>query len=164
VTTLLDPEQTTKEDLATLYRARWNNELDLRSIKITLQMDMLRCKTPELVRKEIWTHVLAYNLIRTLMAQAASLFGIPLRSISFKATLQILEAFQPLIAYQAYRGFRHREALYQHMLLAIAVHRVADRPDRFEPRMTKRRPKNYDRLTRPRQEIKRMMLKDVIKI
>jgi Transposase DDE domain len=164
VTTLLDPEQTTKEDLATLYRARWNNELDLRSIKITLQMDMLRCKTPELVRKEIWTHVLAYNLIRTLMAQAASLFGIPPRSISFKATLQILEAFQPLIAYQAYRGFRHREALYRHVLLAIAVHRVADRPDRFEPRMTKRRPKNYDRLTRPRQEIKRMMLNGVTKI
>src|SRR5262249_5144420 len=63
VTTLLDPEQTTKEELATLYRARWNHELDLRSIKITLPMDMLRCKTPELMRKEIWTHVLAYNLI-----------------------------------------------------------------------------------------------------
>jgi hypothetical protein len=75
--------------------------------KDALQMDMLRCKTPELVRKEIWTHILAYNLIRTLMAQAASLFGIPPRSISFKATLQILEAFQPLVAYQAHRGFRH---------------------------------------------------------
>ena len=72
VTTLLDPEQASKEELAQLYRARWNNELDLRSIKVTLQMDMLRCKTPELVRKEIWTHVLAYNLIRTVMAQAAS--------------------------------------------------------------------------------------------
>ncbi|HEX2520520.1 MAG TPA: IS4 family transposase [Terriglobia bacterium] len=159
VTTLLDPEQTTKEDLATLYRARWNNELDLRSIKITLQMDMLRCKTPELVRKEIWTHVLAYNLIRTLMAQAASQSGIPPRSISFKATLQVLEAFQPLIAYQAHRGFRHREALYRQVLQAIAVHRVADRPDRFEPRMTKRKPKNYDRLTRPRKEIKRQIFK-----
>ena len=111
VTTLLDPEQTTKADLATLSRARWNDELDLRSIKITLQMDMLRCKTPELVRKEIWTHVLAYNLIRTLMAQAASRYGIPPRSLSLKATLQILEAFQPLIAYQAHLGLRHREAL-----------------------------------------------------
>ncbi len=88
VTTLLDPEQTTKEDLATLYRARWNNELDLRSIKITLQMDMLRCKTPELVRKEIWTHVLAYNLIRTLMAQAASQHGVG--PISDPAALSII--------------------------------------------------------------------------
>jgi hypothetical protein len=159
VTTLLDPERTTKADLATLYRARWNDELDLRSIKITLRMDMLRCKTPELVRKEIWTHVLAYNLIRTLTAQAASRYGIPPRSISFKATLQILEAFQPLIAYQSDRGLSHRESLYRCVLRAIAAHRVADRPDRFEPRMTKRKPKGYVRLTRPRKEIKRQILK-----
>ena len=72
VTTLLDPAETTKEDLACLYRARWNNELDLRSIKSTMQMDVLRCKTPELVRKEVWMHLLAYNLIRTIMAQAAT--------------------------------------------------------------------------------------------
>jgi hypothetical protein len=159
VTTLLNPEQTTKEDLATLYRARWNNELDLRSIKITLQMDLLRCKTPELVRKEIWTHVLAYNLIRTIMAQAASQIGIQPRAVSFKATIQILEAFQPVIAHQGHRGIQHRQELYQQLLKAIATHRVADRPDRFEPRMTKRRPKNYNRLTKPRQEIKREMIK-----
>src|SRR4029077_1640918 len=85
VTTLLDPEQASKEELASLYRARWNNELDLRSIKVTLQMDLLRCKTPDLVRKEIGTHVLAYNLIRTVMAQAAAGEGIPPRSLSFKA-------------------------------------------------------------------------------
>ena len=101
VTTLLDPEQASREELASLYRARWNNELDLRSIKVTLQMDMLRCKTPELVRKEIWAHVLAYNLIRTVMAQAAAGEGVAPRSISFKATLQVLEAFRPLIAYRA---------------------------------------------------------------
>ena len=162
VTTLLDPEQTTKEDLATVYRARWNNELDLHSIKITLQMDMLRCKTPELVRKEIWTHVLAYNLIRTLMAQAASRYGSPPRSISFKATLQVLEAFQPSIAYQAHRGLLHRESLYRQVLQAVAVHRVADRPDRFEPRMTKRKPKGYPHLARSRHEIKRQLLKRVM--
>ena len=75
VTTLLDPAQASREELASLYRARWNNELDLRSIKVTLQMDRLRCKTPELVRKEIWAHVLAYNLIRTVMAQAAGRRG-----------------------------------------------------------------------------------------
>jgi hypothetical protein len=159
VTTLLDPGQVTGGELAELYRARWNNELDLRSIKVTLQMDMLRCKTPELVRKEIWAHVLAYDLIRTVMAQAAAGEGIAPRSISFKAALQVLEAFRPLIDYQAHRGPGHRAALYRHVLRAIAVHRVADRPDRFEPRMAKRRPKRYDRLTRPRGEIKIEMLK-----
>jgi hypothetical protein len=159
VTTLLDPEQVSKEELVSLYRARWNNELDLRSIKVTLQMDILRCKTPEMVRKEIWTHVLAYNLIRTVMAQAAAKEEAPPRLISFKATLRILEAFQPLIAFQSHCGAGHRVLIYQQVLQAIAVHRVADRPDRFEPRMAKRRPKRYDRLTRPRQEIKRRMLK-----
>jgi hypothetical protein len=159
VTTLLDPKLVSKEDLASLYRARWNNELDLRSIKVTLQMDVLRCKTPEMVRKEIWTHVLAYNLIRTVMAQAAAKEEVSPRSISFKATLRILEAFQPLIAFQAHCDAGQRAAIYQRVLRAIAVHRVADRPNRFEPRMAKRRPKRYDRLTRPRHEIKREMIK-----
>jgi hypothetical protein len=159
VTTLLDPEQASKEELASLYRARWNNELDLRSIKVVLQMDLLRCKTPEMVRKEVWAHVLAYNLIRTVMAQAAAEHDIEPRSISFKATLQVLEAFRPLIAFQSDRGAAHRAALYRQILTAIAVHRVADRPDRFEPRMAKRRPTRYDRLTRPRAEIKLRMLK-----
>ena len=159
VTTLLDPILTTKEDLALLYRERWNNELDLRSIKITLQMDILRCKTPELVRKEIWTHVLAYNLIRTIMAQAAVHHEIPPRSISFKATLQTLEAFQPMIACQEHRGIAYLEELYRHLLQAIVQNRVADRPDRFEPRKKKRRPKSYARLMKPRQELKRKMAK-----
>jgi hypothetical protein len=157
VTTLLDPGQASREDLASLYRARWNNELDLRAIKIDLQMDMLRCKTPELVRKEIWAHVLAYNLIRTVMAQAAAREDVPPRSVSFKATVQVLDAFRPLIDCQAHRGAGHRAALYEQVLRAIAAHRVADRPDRFEPRVAKRRPEKYDRLTRPRAEIKRAM-------
>jgi hypothetical protein len=97
VTTFLDPVETTKDDLAALYRARWNNELDLRSIKSTMKMDVLRCKTPELVRKEAWTHILAYNLIRTIMAQAAATSRLQPRTISFKGVLQTLEAFQPLI-------------------------------------------------------------------
>ena len=164
VTTLLDPAQASREELASLYRARWNNELDLRSIKVTLQMDRLRCKTPELVRKEIWTHVLAYNLIRTVMAQAADREGIAPRSISFKATLQVLEAFRPLIAHQAHRGVGHRAALYQQLLIAIAVHRVADRPDRFEPRMTKKGPRGYEELKRPRKEIKLQILKRASRI
>ena len=157
-TTLLNADEYTKDDLAQVYRARWNEELDLRSIKTTMQMDMLRCMAPEQVRKEIWTHVLAYNLIRTIMAQAASEHGIAPRTISFKGTIQVLEAFQPVIAQQADRGVEHLDTLYQQMLHAIAQHRVADRPDRFEPRMTKRKPKSYDRLTRPRQAIKREIL------
>ena len=97
VTTLLDPRQTTKEDLATLYRARWNAELDLRSIKSAMQMRELRGKTPEMVRKEVWAHVLAYNLIRTVMAQAAARQDVVPRSISFTGTLQTVAAFQPLL-------------------------------------------------------------------
>ena len=164
VTTLLDPQQATKEDLATLYRARWNNELDLRSIKSTMQMHQLRCKTPELVQKEIWTHILAYNLIRTIMAQAATEHGIEPRSISFKGTIQTLEAFQPLLELRAARDAAQRLRLYQHLLDAIATHRVADRPDRYEPRVKKHRRNHYGWLTKPRAEIKRMMAKGLIKI
>ena len=137
VSTLLDAEEVTASDLAELYRARWNAELDLRSLKQTMQMDILRCKTPELVRKEIWTHILAYNLIRTIIAQAATKHRIEPRTISFKGAIQTLEAFQPLIAIQGDRDSTHRRNLYQQFLDAVATHRVADRPDRFEPRSAK---------------------------
>ena len=149
-TTLLDAEEFSKDDLAQVYRARWNAELDLRSLKRTMQMDVLRCKTPELVRKEIWTHVLAYNLIRTIMAQAASKHGIEPRSISFKGAIQTLEALQPVIALQGEHDSVCRMKVYQQLLDAIAVHRVANRPDRFEPRLRKRRPKHYGFLRKPR--------------
>jgi hypothetical protein len=161
VTTLLDPRQTTKEDLAFLYRARWNNELDLRSIKSTMQMDVLRCKTPELVHKEIWTHILAYNLIRTIMAQVASRHDIEPRTISFKGTLQTLKAFQPLIDFQGHRGKSSRAAFYEQLLDCISLHRVADRPDRFEPRKRKSKPLRFEKMTKPRWELKREMLKGV---
>jgi hypothetical protein len=164
VTTLLDPKQATKEELATLYRARWNNELDLRSIKSTMQMRDLRCKTPELVHKEIWTHVLAYNLIRTIIAQAAAKHDILPRSISFKGTLQSLEAFQPLIEFRAAYDSEHRLRLYHNLLDAIATHRIADRPDRYEPRVKKHRRNHYGWLTKPRAEVKRMMAKGVARI
>ena len=164
VTTLLDPRQTSKEELATLYRARWNNELDLRSLKSTMQMDHLRCKTPDLVHKEIWTHILAYNLIRTIIAQAAAAYGLLPRSISFKGACQSLEAFQPVIELRAAQGAAQRLRLYQHLLDAIATHRVADRPDRFEPRAKKQRRNHYAWLTRPRADLKRDMAKGVITI
>ena len=126
-----------------------------------MQMDELRCKTPQLVRKEIWTHVLAYNLIRTLMAQAAATHDLVPRSISFKGAIQTLEAFQPVIELQTTKGSAHRLRLYQILLRAIATHRVADRPDRFEPRLKKRRRNHFECLTKPRSEVKRIMAKGV---
>lgn len=158
VTTLLDPEEFPKEDLAELYRARWNAEIDLRSLKTTMQMEVLRCKTPELVRKEIWTHLLAYNLIRTIMAQAANKHAVLPRTISFKGAIQSLEAFQPVIAYEARSDSRFRDQAYQRLLECIATHRVADRPGRIEPRQLKRRPKRYQWMMVPRQEAKRQIL------
>jgi hypothetical protein len=161
VTTLLDPKQTTKEDLATLYRARWHNELDIRSLKSAMQMGELRCKTPELVRKEVWTHILAYNLIRTVMAQAAARHGVAPRTLSFTGAMQTLEAFQPLLEFAAAQDAAGRLRLCHDLLDAIATHRVGDRPDRYEPRLKKRRRNNYDWLTEPRAEIKRKMAKGV---
>jgi hypothetical protein len=158
-TTLLDADVATKDALAQLYRARWNAELDLRSLKRTLQMDVLRCKTPELVRKEIWTHILACILIRTIMAQAATKHDLEPRSISFKGTVQTLEAFQPMVAIQGEDNSTHRTCLYQQLLNAIAVHRAADRPGRYEPRLRKRRPKHYAFLRKPRRVVKRDMAK-----
>jgi hypothetical protein len=157
-TTLLDADAFSRNDLAQLYRARWNAELDLRSLKQTLQMDVLRCKTPELVRKELWTHILAYNLIRTIIAQAATKHEIDPRSISFKGAVQTLEAFQPVIAIQGQQDLAFRMHLYQQLLNAVAMHRVANRPNRYEPRRKKRRPKPYDRLMKPRWQAKRDML------
>lgn len=161
VTTLLDPIEYPKEELAELYRARWNQELDLRSIKVALQMDVLRCRTPELVRKEVWTHILAYNLIRTVMAQAAEKHDLQPRTISFKGALQSLEAFQSLIEFLEQLDGLDKDRLYDELLNVIASNQVANRPDRFEPRKKKRRRMPYDLLTKPRNEAKLEMLKGV---
>ena len=158
-TTLLDDQAVSKADLAQLYRARWNAELDLRSLKQTMQMEVLRCKTPSLVRKEIWTHILAYNLIRTIMAQAAARYGIEPRSISFKGAIQTLEAFQPAIALKGPHSSVLLIQLFAQLLRAVARHRVANRPDRVEPRLKKRRPNHYHVLCRPRAEAKERMMK-----
>ena len=155
VTTLLNANEITKDELADLYRQRWSNELDLRSLKETMQLHELRCKTPDLVRKEIWTHVLAYNLIRAAIAQAAVKHRIEPRSISFKGAMQTIEAFRPLIAIQGQQNAKVRSAIYSQILDVLVVHRVGDRPDRFEPRRRKRRNDRYDLLTKPRDVMKR---------
>src|SRR5205814_2432238 len=156
--TLLDPRQVTREDLAALYRARRNKELDLRSIKCATGMSELRCRASEQARKEVWAHVLAYNLIRTVMARAAAAHDAVPRSISFTGVLQTLAAFQPLLELRA-AGAVERTRLYRDLLAAVATHRRGDRPDRYEPRLTKRRWNHYASLTRPRAAIRRQMAK-----
>jgi hypothetical protein len=116
-----------------------------------------------MVRKEIWVHALAYNLIRTIMAQAAITSGLSPRTISFKGTLQTLEAIRPILATLGCRCASTRILLYEQLLRAIAVHRVADRPNRFESRRIKRRHKHYVPLAVPRSEAKRQMLKGLTK-
>ena len=124
ITTLLDSAEFPKQDLAELFRARWNQELDLRSIKVTMQVDFLRCKTPELVRKEAWTHLLAYNLIRSVMAQAADKHDVVPRTLSLKASVQTFEAFQPFMV-AAGSSHQLRAELYQQLLNTIVIHRAA---------------------------------------
>jgi Transposase DDE domain len=148
-TTFLDAQVYPKEDLAGLYRARWHAELDLRSIKQTMRMDVLRCKTPAMVRKEIWGHLLVYNLLRAAMAQAAMEHGVMPRQVSLQGTRQTLAAFDSLLAQ---RPSTARERIVQIVLSAIASHRVGTRPDRYEPRACKRRPKPYPLLRVPRQQ------------
>ncbi len=144
VTTLLCPKQTPKADLKALYRERWHVELDFRHLKTTLGMEMLSCKTPAMAQKEIWIYLLAYNLIRLMMAQAAVLSTCSPRKLSFKHTLQLW------IAWDHYgRGTPHddqRRALF----ILIAQQRVGNRPGRIEPRAIKRRPKPFPLLTEAR--------------
>lgn len=155
VTTLLDPHDVAPTDLAELFRTRWQAELHLRSLKTTLGMDVLRAKTPAMVRKELWAHLLAYNLIRTVMAQAADQHHVQPTQLSFTGTLQTLRAFAP---YALTATAAAAADLAQRILAAIATHRVGDRPDRCEPRAVKRRPKPYPLLTRPRAEARARLL------
>ena len=132
VTTILDASIDGGQ-IGDLYERRWEGEVDIRSIKSTMQMDVLRCKTPEMVHKEIWAHLLAYNLLRTVMAVAAAENGIEPRQVSFKGAKQAVTAFAPKI--EAARP-KDRPALIDAMLAVIAYHRVGDRPGRWEPRAT----------------------------
>ena len=146
VTTILDTSIDGKQ-IGDLYERRWDGEVDIRSIKCTMQMDILRCKTPEMVHKEIWTHLLAYNLLRTVMSVAASDHDTEPRKVSFKGAKQTLTAFAPKI--EAARP-EDRVTLIDAMITTIAYHRVGNRPGRWEPRARKRRPKKATRLMQPR--------------
>jgi len=144
VTTFLCPKETPKGVLKALYRQRWNVELDLRNIKTTLGMEQLRCKTPAMARKELWVYLLAYNLIRLLMAQAALLADQIPRQLSFKHTVQIW------MAWQQRGGGGHDAVSITALLVLIAEPRVSLRPGRIEPRAVKRRSNTYALLTKPR--------------
>ena len=145
VTTLLCPKQTSKSALKRLYRNRWHVELDLRNIKTTLGMERLSCQSPAMAIKEIWVYLLAYNLIRLMMSQAALLADRLPRQLSFKHTVQLCRAWN-----HQTRGACQPSKL-QELLVLIAQQRVGDRPGRIEPRAIKRRPKPYPLLTTPRE-------------
>ena len=150
VTTILDASIDGGR-IGDLYERRWEGEVDIRSIKSTMKMDILRCKSPEMVRKEIWAHLLAYNLLRTVMALAAAENKVEPRKISFKGAKQTLSAFAPKL--EAARP-QQRVGLVGAMLKAVGYHRVGGRPGRWEPRARKRRPKPTKRLNQPRHEAK----------
>ncbi|MGB5200251.1 MAG: IS4 family transposase [Sedimenticolaceae bacterium] len=143
MTTLLCPKRTSKGALKALYRDRWHVELDLRNIKTTLGMERLSCRTPAMAEKEIWVYLLAYNLIRLLMAQAALLADLRPRQLSFKHTLQLWIAWRHSGSYD--------DSHLARLFILIAQQRVGNRPGRIEPRAVKRRPKPFPLLTKPRQ-------------
>ena len=153
VTTLLCPKQTPRSALKALYRKRWHVELDLCNIKTTLGMERLSCKTPAMAIKEIWVYLLAYNLIRLMMAQAALLAETLPRQLSFKHTVQIWIAWG-----HCGMGTPPDEKLCG-LFVLIAQQQVGDRPGRIEPRAIKRRPKPFPLLTRPREQARERVRK-----
>jgi hypothetical protein len=132
-------------------------ELRFRDIKTTLGMEVLRGKTADVVRKEIYMHLVAYNLIRCLMWQAAARHGRPLRALSFAGTMDRINALAPYL--WLLEGTPRAEALYELLLMWTAQDLVPDRPNRIEPRAVKRRPKEYDRLNRPRAQMRNALVR-----
>lgn len=145
VTTLLCAKLIPKGELKSLYRQRWHVELDFRHLKATMGMEMLASKSPAMAIKEIWIHLLAYNLIRRMMMQAANIEGVLPRQLSFKHALQLCMASR--------HYFAHLEGAAWDLLRFIAKRRVGQRPGRIEPRVIKRRPQTlstFNRTPRPR--------------
>ena len=146
VTTLVDETRYTRAEISALYRKRWHVELDFRSIKTLMKMEVLRCKSPDRVRKEISVHLLAYNLLRALMARTAQMTGQTPREISFRAAQQTLRDFHMIPLLNANKA----------MLGIMAEPIVGDRPDRIEPRAVKRRAKAYPKLQHSRAKARQL--------
>jgi hypothetical protein len=151
VTTMLDHHKVSKDDLSELYARRWNVELDLRNLKTTTGMDVLSCQTPQMNEKQLWVHLLAYNVIRLLMAQAACDADIDPRELSFKHTVQLWTEWVS-------RGLSATKGDGR-LFTLIAQCRVGNRSGRMEPRMRKRRPKPYPWLKVPRAHAQRKIKK-----
>lgn len=151
VTTMTDHRQVRKGELSQLYAMRWNVELDLRNIKTTLEMEVLSCLSPQMVQKELWVYLLAYNAIRFLMAQAAHSAGMHPREVSFKHTVQMWTEWisRSLLGRNPGAGVD--------LLRLIAQLQVGKRPGRLEPRARKRRPKSYQWLKVPRTKARRQI-------
>jgi hypothetical protein len=154
ITTLLDTKTYSSLKIVELYGFRWQVEVNLAHLKTTLGMDVLRCKTPSMVRKEIYVYLLAYNLLRNLMWSAGTTYGTPPLRLSLQGTRQHLSNFIPqLLA----NSLTKCHELYR-TLLKIIVHKtVPDRPGRSEPRVRKRRPKSYPLMKQPRHELRRQL-------
>jgi len=158
VTSLLDPEVYTRDEIAALYRRRWVIELELRDIKSTMGLDVLRRKTPEAVRQELWTGLLAYNLVRQSMLQSALASGRRPQQLSFAASLQMLATTWVLGAMPPQVTVSAHERLIALRILNGHSHRVANRPNRVEPRAVKRRPSPLALLTELRASAKARLL------
>jgi len=155
VTTLVDGAEYAKEEIGDLYRERWQVELDIRSLKVSLQMEYLRCKTPFMIEKEVWANVLSYNLVRKVGAQAAFLHGRHPRQISFMAAKQAVEgSWTTLSLVSADRQLE----IGRWLLRELSKQRVGERPNRCEPRAVKRRPKPHKLLKKPRAQAKAELL------
>lgn len=156
VTTLLDAVQYPAEELAELYFKRWDVELFFRDIKTTMGMDILRCQTPEMIRKEILMHFIAYNCIRRLMCEAAKEMDIQVRVVSFKGSVQALRNWEPHLN-QAKISRAERFRLISDLYAAMTNTPIQQRPGRSEPRCLKRRKKNYQLMTSPRHEMREIL-------
>ena len=157
VTTLLDPKEYTRLDLAELYGLRWHAEIDLKHLKTTMQMEHLPSKTPAMVRKDFYVHLLAYNLIRTVQLEASRQHSVDPLPLSFQATIQHLSSFTCLLAHGT---DEQREYEYTQLIYLVSTEKLPFRPNRVEPRAVKRRPKAYPRLTKPRRQLKRKLMND----
>jgi hypothetical protein len=150
-TTLLDASLYSVVDLAELYLRRWQVELDIRSLKTHMQMEHLRCKSPSMVRKEIYAHMIAYNLIRDLIVYTAIRYDTSPKHLSHKGAVQALGAFAEKLHADSDRIDALEAALYE----SIFEHPIGDRSPRVHPREIKRRPKQYKLMNRPRHAARR---------
>ena len=153
VTTLLDPIRYPSEEIVNLYFKRWDVELFFRDIKIAMGMDILRCQTPEMIRKEILMNFIAYNCVRRLMYEAAEKAEIPVRKVSFKGSLQAIRSWSPQFNHENL-GKAERGKLLDDLYASMTDLLLPQRPGRSEPRCRKRRPKAYQLLTKARHEMK----------